>query len=859
MIFASAAVCLASPAAHGQGVSAPDARSPEKEEIVVLSPFEVNAEKATGYMAAEGATGTRYAAPIMEVPISVQAVTSEFIEDFLMLDLDDVTTYLSNFVINGNEGSSTFNVRGIRSNGIGTYRNGMKSDGVYGPIAVDRIEIIRGPNAAIYGATEPVGLRNIITKNPTGKPFMNLRLSGGTDDFYRVALDVNVPITKRTLLTRFAVSSEENGQYIPDFAHLRRKNLYNSTTWKIGPKTAFTWHIDYVEFSNQAQGSNNLPMVQSLVELPNGAGGTTTTTANVGRFGTGMWERFQNMNTSGKGATNDMEFTHFDANFTHQFSNWLTLRVLAGSIRRNQNIMRTTVNTAANRNRYDLVSYDSSVQNYVTPTLAMTSPRGTYRYYLNDSASSGAGSYLGGTLGGVFMPQYERNRMTSTTVQADLLAQFKTGPVNHKLLLTADYFIRNTESRDRRSVERDPSDTSGGKNNPDDPNTWTRWGGTVVLNDSFWGDWSFTNPDFSYTRDFFNNAVWNYDSAWTEDQQIIKGIMLSERAAFLKNRLLAFAGIRHDIIETSMTDRFNALNNVGADNVDYAPGEMRRYEPDRATTFQGGVLYRITPEFSAYANYSESFSPNRADGANRDINRNPLPASRGKGYEIGIKAALFSEKCNFTLTWFDTDKTNVPLEAMDEDGQYLTIPGSSDRYKNLNDINTRGAELDLNARPTPSLNILFALGYTEVSYTYVKNVTEQYLLDVPPAGTPKWMASLALSYNVRKGFFKGMRYRLGVRYTGAMLINTDTVSIFGNSKVRGPTITVGNRTYQQYYFENPALTLVEGSVGYTWNTGRSVRHSVNMNIKNLLNTTYLRGRQPGTPLSLIVTYGLSFK
>ncbi|MDR0901223.1 MAG: TonB-dependent receptor [Opitutaceae bacterium] len=855
LIIAASCACLAPLSLHAQ--KAPATPVPPDDDIVTLSPFEVNAGKTTGYMAAEGATGTRYAAPIMEVPISVQAITSEFIEDFFLLDLNDVTTYASGFVINGNEGSSTFNVRGIRSNGVGTYRNGMKSDGIYGPVAVDRVEIVRGPNAAIYGATEPAGLRNIITKNPALKPFASLRLSGGTDDFYRVALDVNQPIVQRTLLTRFAASVEESKQYVADFAHFRRKNLYNSTTWKIGPNTAVTWHLDYVQFRNQAQGAN-LPLVQALVELPDGAGGTVNTTATVGRFGTGLWERFQNMNTSGRGANHEMEFTQLDASFTHQFSKWLSLRVLAGRIQRNQDIMRTSVGTPANRNIYDRWTYDTATQDYVIPLLTMTSPRGSYVYYLTDTAVSGAGSYLGGTLGGVYTPRIERNRLTQANVQADLLAQFRTGSVSHKLLLTADYSIQDSRSRQRLSVERDPADTANGRNDPADPSTWTHWGGLVTLNDSFWGDWGFTNPDFAYTFDFFNADKWNYDTLWTDDQQVTKGIMVSERAAFFGNRLIAFAGVRHDEINTTIIDHLNATNNVGDSMVDHAPGGMRRYAPDRAVTMQSGILYKLTPELSAYVNYSQSFNPNRSDGANRDINRNPLSASRGEGYEIGLKAALFGEKLNFTLTYFDTDKKKVPRVARDELGQAIYIPGSTDQYSNLNDINTRGVELDLNARATPSLSILFAAGYTDVSYTYVQNATEQYLLKVPPDGTPKWMGSLALTYNIRQGMLKGMNFRLGVRYTGPMLMSNSSYSLFGNSKYNAPVLSIGNRTYQQYYFENPALTLVEGGASYTWNTGR-VRNSVGLNIKNLLNQVYLRGSRPGDPMSLILSYDISFK
>lgn len=838
--------------------SVPEAMVQPDDEIIILSPFEVTS-KGTGYMSAEGSTGTRYAAPIMEVPMGVSSITSEFIEDFLMLDLLDVTAYTAGFVVTGNEGSSTFTVRGIRSNGVGTYRNGIKSDGVYGPVSVDRVEIVRGPNAAIYGATEPVGLRNIVTKNPTSKRFTNIRLSAGSDDFYRAIIDTNMPLIRGTLFTRFAASYEESKQYIPDFSKFRRKSFYNATTWKIGPQTSITTHLDYVKLRNHAQMANNLPWVQALVEVPDAAGGTATTNAYIGRFGTGSWTDYQNMNTSGKNAYNELEFTQFDITFNHTFTNWLSLRVIAGYMERNQNVIRTAVGTPANRNLYNQTYYDTAANDYVTPLRTMTSTRGTYLYYLTDSSGSGSGSYLGGTLGGAYIPRLERNRLKQTNVQADLLAQFKTGPVSHKLLLAADYSIQDTISRQRLSLERDPNDvvtTPGSERNiVGEPDTWTHWGGLVVLNDSFWGDWSFSNTNFNYTFDFFNSDKWNYDTVYTDDQQITKGIMLSERAAFFNNRLIAFAGVRYDEIINTKIDYLNAANNTSSSMRDYAPGELRRFAPDRATTMQSGILYRIIPELSAYVNYSQSFNPNRTDGANRDVNRNTLSAQKGSGFEIGVKASLFSERLNFTLTYFDTDKKKVPRTARDTNGDAIYIPGSTDSYSNLNDINTRGFELDLNARVTPSFNVLFATGYTDVSYTRVQNATEQYLLDVTPDGTPAWMGSVAFAYNVRQGALKGLNLRLGVRYMGKMVTNTTTYSIFGNSDVKAPTITIGNRTYQQYYFQNPSYTLVEGSIGYGWSTGK-IKHSVTLNFKNLLDEVYMRGQRPGEPMSVIFSYDI---
>src|SRR5579864_8709941 len=65
-----------------------------EEQIVELSPFDVSASSTHGYMAAESSSGTRYAAPIKDIPFPVQVVTSEFIEKFLAVDFSGLDTLM---------------------------------------------------------------------------------------------------------------------------------------------------------------------------------------------------------------------------------------------------------------------------------------------------------------------------------------------------------------------------------------------------------------------------------------------------------------------------------------------------------------------------------------------------------------------------------------------------------------------------------------------------------------------------------------------------------------------------------------------------------------------------------------------
>ena len=52
-----------------------------KEEAVVLSPFEVNAEKDTGYRASSTLAGTRLCTDLRDVAASIRVSTKDFMND----------------------------------------------------------------------------------------------------------------------------------------------------------------------------------------------------------------------------------------------------------------------------------------------------------------------------------------------------------------------------------------------------------------------------------------------------------------------------------------------------------------------------------------------------------------------------------------------------------------------------------------------------------------------------------------------------------------------------------------------------------------------------------------------------------
>jgi len=177
VLFSVALALATSPVARGQAV--------KPDEPVRLSEFTVTENTDNSYVAAESITGTRVRTPIKDLTFTVNVITSEFLQDFAYFEINDLgyTSSVNNF----DNGGGNVNIRGY---GATSYlRNGFLRLGLVDRVNVDRIEVIKGPAAAIYGMTTPAGMVNIITKRPKDKPSQSFSIAAG--DYHTTRADLN--------------------------------------------------------------------------------------------------------------------------------------------------------------------------------------------------------------------------------------------------------------------------------------------------------------------------------------------------------------------------------------------------------------------------------------------------------------------------------------------------------------------------------------------------------------------------------------------------------------------------------------------------------------------------------------------
>jgi iron complex outermembrane receptor protein len=186
--FAAASACAAS-LASAQTATPP----PKPDETVVLSEFTVAEATDNSYVAAESITGTRVRTPIKDLTFNVNVITSEFLNDFAFFEINESSFAYTSALSNFDNGGGNVNMRGYGATSF--LRNGFLRLGLVDRVNVDRIEVIKGPSAAIYGMTTPAGMVNIITKKPRfDRARQDLSVSAGDYDTSRVDFNAAGPL-----------------------------------------------------------------------------------------------------------------------------------------------------------------------------------------------------------------------------------------------------------------------------------------------------------------------------------------------------------------------------------------------------------------------------------------------------------------------------------------------------------------------------------------------------------------------------------------------------------------------------------------------------------------------------------------
>ncbi|MGY4446341.1 outer membrane receptor for monomeric catechols [Bradyrhizobium sp. i1.3.1] len=184
-----------------------------------------------GYVTRSVTSATKTNTALLNVPQSVTVLTKDFIRDQAFTSIGEATRYVPGVIYHqGESHRDDLVIRGQRSN-ADFYTNGIRDDVQYFRdfYNIQRLEVLKGPNAMIFGRGGGGGVVNRVLKEADGTTIREVTVGGNSYPGARVTTDVGQAINENWAFRLNAMY--ENTQSYRDFVNLER--------WAINPTATF--------------------------------------------------------------------------------------------------------------------------------------------------------------------------------------------------------------------------------------------------------------------------------------------------------------------------------------------------------------------------------------------------------------------------------------------------------------------------------------------------------------------------------------------------------------------------------------------------------------------------------------------
>ena len=232
-------------------------------------------------MAERTLTGTKTNTPIMETPQAISVVGQEEIRDQNPQNLAAALRYAPGVraeTFGADTRNDWFKIRGFDAQDVGLFQDGLQLSSFafatwkFPPWGIQRIDILRGPSAVLYGGSGPGGIVNVISKKPPYTP--NNIVETGVDSFGNgyFSFDFGGPVItangpSNELFYRL-LGSVKGGPTQVDFTPDNSYFFAPSLTFKPDLDTTFT--ILASAWKNDTRVQGFLPYVGTVVNAPFG-------------------------------------------------------------------------------------------------------------------------------------------------------------------------------------------------------------------------------------------------------------------------------------------------------------------------------------------------------------------------------------------------------------------------------------------------------------------------------------------------------------------------------------------------------------------------------------------------------------
>lgn len=216
--------------------------------VTGASPASAHNETVHGYVAEASSVGTKTNTSILETPQSVSVVTRQ------QMDLQQPASTSAALRYTAGATSEKFGGFGdyidltrIRGVDADYYLDGLRIISNAGswlpqidPYTLERVEVLRGPSASIYGQGTGGGIVNQVSRKPQAEAAHELSVQYGSFQRKHIGFDSTGTLNQaQTLLYRFTASGLDSNGQVEDMHH-ERAYLAPSLTWLPDEHTSWT-------------------------------------------------------------------------------------------------------------------------------------------------------------------------------------------------------------------------------------------------------------------------------------------------------------------------------------------------------------------------------------------------------------------------------------------------------------------------------------------------------------------------------------------------------------------------------------------------------------------------------------------
>lgn len=235
-----------SPALHAQQL-------PEAQADATPQAVEVVGRRSGGAYYATDASGAKTPFSLRELPQAVRIMSRQSLDDLGAVRMDDALDYVGGVSRQNSLGGLWDNVaiRGLAgdiNNGMALLHNGFSANRGFNAARdsanIERLEFLKGAAASLYGASEPGGTINVVSKSPLWRRALSAELYAGSGDFQRAAFDATGPLSESAAYRLNAAAERRAG--VRDHVRSRRALLAPAFAWKLDAATRLDYKGEFL-------------------------------------------------------------------------------------------------------------------------------------------------------------------------------------------------------------------------------------------------------------------------------------------------------------------------------------------------------------------------------------------------------------------------------------------------------------------------------------------------------------------------------------------------------------------------------------------------------------------------------------